>query len=115
MARLDEIPKLISYQIGREPLWGSDAGRESMAGQYSGTFIGYFTKITLNIGRTTQEELSIIKGYLEVPLFNFTYPDDKTSQDRTEKFYGTAIKPQRNNLDGKYEGFTIDLTAISRR
>lgn len=115
MARLDEIPRLIDYDISREPLWGDDAGRESMQGQYSGTFIGYFTKITLTIGRTTQEELAIIKGNFEVPLFNLTYPDDKTSEDVTEEFYGTAIKTKRRNLKGKYEGFTLEFIATTRR
>lgn len=115
MANLNDLPKLKSYSISVEPLWGDDAGRESMAGQYSGTFIGYFTTITLEFGETTQVEHTKIKSIFEQPLFNFTYPSDKTGKDVTEEFYGTAITSKKSKDYGKYASFSIDIVATQRR
>lgn len=115
MAKLTDFLKLCKYDITVEPLWGKDAGRGSMAGQYSGTFVGYFTNITLNFGRTTQAEMSVIKETFEKPTFPFTYPSEKTGNDVTETFYGTAIKAQKDSLKGKYLPFDITLVATKRR
>lgn len=115
MAKLTDFLKLCKYEITVEPLWGKDAGRESMAGQYSGTFVGYFTNITLSFGRTTQTEMKKIKETFEKPTFPFTYPSEKTGNDVTETFYGTAIKAQKDSLKGKYLPFDITLVATKRR
>lgn len=115
MAKLTDFLKLCKYGITVEPLWGSDAGRENMAGTYTGTFIGYFTNITLNFGKTTQEEMQKIKETFEKPTFSFTYPDEKTGQNITESFYGTAIKSEKESLKGKYLPFDITLIATKRR
>ena len=115
MANLKDFLKLCKYEITAEPLWGSDAGREAMDGHYSGTFIGYFTNITLSFGRTTQNEMNTIKATFEKPTFNFTYPNEKTGNDVTETFYGTAIKAQKESLKGKYLPFDINLVATVRR
>lgn len=115
LASLKEIKRLLSYTVSVEPLWGDDTGREAMDGHYSGTFIGYFTKIELIIGKTTQEEMTYNKNILEHPLINLTYPSEKTGQDITEEFYGTAIQAKKNNYKGKYDGFTISLVGTVRR
>jgi len=115
MAKLTDFLKLCKYEITVEPLWGSDAGRQAMDGHYSGTFIGYFTNITLNFGKTSQSEMQKIKETFEQATFPFTYPSEKTGNDVTEIFYGTAIKAQKESLKGKYLPFNISLVAIKRR
>lgn len=115
MANLKDFLKLCEYEITVEPLWGSDAGRENMAGTYTGTFVGYFTNITLKFGKTTQEEMKYIKNTFEKPTLNFTYPHDKTGQDVTENFYGTAIKSSKKSLKGKYLPFEFTIVATQRR
>ncbi len=115
MSKLTDFLKLCEYEITAEPTWGSDAGRENMTADFSGTFKGYFTNITLSFGKTTQEEMSFIKEAFERPTFNFTYPSDKTGKDVTEEFYGTAIKAKKNRLGGLYLPFEITLVAVHRR
>lgn len=115
MANLKDFLKLCKYKITPEPTWGSDAGRDNMAGAFSGTFKGYFTNITLSFGRTTQTEMTNIKNAFEHATFPFTYPSDKTGLDVTEQFYGTAIPAEKESLKGKYLPFEITLVAVERR
>lgn len=115
MAKLTDFLKLCKYKITAEPLWGSDAGRDNMKGTYTGTFVGYFTNITLSFGKTTQEEMKTIKETFEKPTFLFTYPSDKTGQNVEETFYGTAISAEKESLKGKYLPFEITLVATKRR
>lgn len=115
------IPKLKSCRISVEPLWGDDTGRETMDASFGGTFKGWFTKIKLEIGRTTIEELNFIKNLLEKPIVSFSYPIErdlgniKAGKEYTEQFYGTAIETEFNNYKGKYDSFSITLTAVKRR
>lgn len=116
------IPKLLSCSIKPEPLWGDDAGRLVMEkGKFSGTFMGYFTNITMEIGRTTIEELNKIKSLIEKPITELTYPLDRDMDNKkageayTESFYGVAIETKFNNYNSNYEPFTISLIAVEGR
>lgn len=117
MANLKDFLKLCKFRITVEPLWGDDAGRDNMTGDFSGTFKGFFTNIILNFGKTTQEEMKFIKDNFEKPTFPFTYPSDKTGQDVTENFYGTAISAEKESIkpNSKYLPFDITLVAVKRR
>lgn len=117
MANLREFLKLCKFSITAEPMWGSDAGRDNMTGDFSGTFNGYYTNIALSFGKTTQEEMNFIKDTFENPTFPFTYPSEKTGKDVTETFYGTAIKAEKTTSkeNRKYLPFDITLVAVKRR
>ena len=98
-----------------EGLWASDAGRNSNSGKYSGTFIGWFDKIEVSIGETTQAELTQIRNAIEHPIIeNVTFTDTKTGNSKTENFYGTTITAERLK-SGRYKPFSFTLTAIERR
>lgn len=115
------IPKLKTCSLKVEPLWGDDAGRVTMDATFSGTFKGWFTNITLEIGRTTISEMNTIKKLIEKPILKFTYPLDRDLNGKKagtayeEFFYGTAIEAKFNSYKGKYEAFSINLVAIKRR
>lgn len=117
MPRLIDLPRLIDYSCGEEPYWGEDAGRNSMTGDFSGTFNGYYTTIDLSFGKCTQQELYAIKQVLQKPIFPLTYPDPDTqnASDKTENFYGTVIKPTKTNLNGKYEPFTVQIVGTTKK
>ena len=51
--RVEDLPKCITINHSIESLWADDTGRESNSGKYSGTFIGWFDKLEINIGSTT--------------------------------------------------------------
>lgn len=112
------IPKLLDYELIVEPLWADDTGRKSREGQFSGTFIGYFTNLNLTIGPTTQAEYTILCNMFQksiAPICSVKYPREDSGNIATESFYGVALKAKKNDYTGKYDGFTIQLTAINKR
>ncbi len=113
---INQLPKMLSNpKHSIEPLWASDAGRNTNSGKYSGTFIGWFDKIEISIGETTQAELTQIRNAIENPIIeDVTFTDTKTGNNKTEDFYGTAITAERLNSK-KYKPFSFSLTAIERR
>ena len=100
-----------------EPSWGEDAGRNSNSGKFSGTFIGYFTNLHIEVGPMTQEEMTEFKSYFEVPIIeDVTFPNSSNNgQPYTEDFYGTAIESATTFWNGKYESFSFDLVAVEAR
>lgn len=110
-----KIPMLLDYEIIPEPLWADDTGRASRDGHYSGTFIGYFTTINMNIGPTTQAEYTILCNQFQKPFIKLEYPREDTGVLTTEDFYGVSLKAKKNMYSGQYQGFQLQLTAIDRR
>lgn len=111
-----ELPKLISVKHIVEPLWADDAGRNANSGRYSGTFIGYFDKLEISIGNTTQEEMAQIKSIIENPIIeDLEFIDSNSGNSKTEDFYGTAISALLTHVGGLYKPFTFNLVAIEKR
>lgn len=108
---------ITSFSDTPEPTWGDDTGRNSNSGKFSGTFKGYFTKIHIEVGPMTPNEMTGFKAIFEVPIIeDFTFPNSSNNgADYTEDFYGTAIKSELNDWDGKYKPFSIDLVAVNKR
>ena len=100
-----------------EPLWGSDSGRNSNSGKFSGTFVGYFTNLHIEVAPMTDEEMDDFKAIFEVPIIeDLTFPNSSNNgQPYTEDFYGTAIEAAKTDWDGKYESFSFDLVAVEAR
>lgn len=118
---LMNLPKITGIKHSIEPLWASDAGRNSNSGKYSGTFVGYFNKLEVSVGRTTQYELQQIRNNIEVPIIeNVTFLDSKTGTNKTDNFYGSTITTELKSIKmgnnrKTYPSFTFSLTAIERR
>ena len=115
---LTRIPKLLDYESVPEPLWADDTGRLTRDGDFSGTFIGYFTTLNLSIGDTTQEEYSLLCQMFQVssaPICTVSYIREDTGELYQESFYGVALKAKKDRYLGKYKSFEISLTAISKR
>ena len=116
--------KTISYQfpITRftdkpEPLWASDSGRNTNSGKFTGTFVGYFTNLHIEVAPMTDEEMDDFKAIFEVPIIeDVTFPNSSNDgQPYTEDFYGTAIEAAKTDWNGKYESFSFDLVAVEAR
>lgn len=112
-----ELKKLLDYEIGEEPLWADDAGRNSMDGRFSGTLIGYFTKITLSFTSMSVDEMAYNASLLRRGYFNVTYQDKRTKNMITEQFYnGNAITSKVTSYSNdRYGEFSISLVAVNRR
>ena len=110
---LSQTVPIVRFSHSKEPSWANDTGRNANSGKFSGTFIGYFSKITIEFGRTNQTQMSAIKSAFESATMSVTYPSSDGS-NKTETFYGTAINGKKSNWDGKYEPFSIDLIGVSK-
>lgn len=111
-----DLPKVISVEHSIESLWAGDTGRNSNSGKFSGTFVGWFDNITVNIGKCNQTELTRIRNAIEKPIIeDVTFKDSKTGNNRTTDFYGTVITATTKNVHGIYEPFSFSLKAIRRR
>lgn len=100
-----------------EPTWGSDAGRNTNSGKFSGTFKGYFTNLHIEVAPMTEQEMDDFKAIFEVPIIEqVTFPNSSNQGlPYTEDFYGTAIEAAKTDWDGKYESFSFDLVGVEKR
>lgn len=114
---ITNLPHITKIEHSIEPLWASDAGRNSNSGKYSGTFVGWFDKLTISVGRTTETQLQTIRNAIESSIISdVSFKDTKTGSTKTEDFYGTAINAgSLNYKHGTYEPFSFSLVAISKR
>ena len=109
------IPHLVSYKIGRAKLW-KDSER-NMAGDVRATLIGIFPKIQLQIGYTTEEELSEITSLLDKDFFDVEWFDIRT-KEMTEKvkYYASDYDVELDNkFKGRYKPFSVNLVPVSKR
>lgn len=114
----NRLPKILKVSDKAQPTWASDAGRNSNSAKFTGTFVGYITDLQIDFGRTTQEEMTIIKNAIEKPngiISDFQYRDTKTGQIRSEDFYGTVIDATYNNEKTKYQPFSVSLKGVNIR
>lgn len=115
MADVRTLPKLKSQEHSLEPLWGSDSGRNSNSGKWSGTFAGYFSQVVLEFGKTTQSELDNIQAQLEHPIISLTYKSKNGGNFVTEQFYGTKISGKKEgDWSKKYLPFSVTLTGVEK-
>ena len=103
-----------------EPLWADDTGRQSNSGKFSGTFIGYFTTLHIEVGPMNKTQMTNFKKLFEVPIIeDVTFPNSSNYGILyTEDFYGTSLAGATKNWDSTnvyYEGFSFDLTAVEAR
>ena len=109
------IPHIVSYKIGRSKLW-KDSER-NMSGDVRATLIGIFPKIQLQIGYTTEQEMSDLTKLLDKDFFNVKWYDVRTKALTDNiKYYASDYDVE---LDSKYKGrykpFSVNLVPVSKR
>ena len=110
------LPKVKGVKHTIEPVWASDAGRNSNSAKFSGTFVGWIDVLEVRVGKTTQTEMTTIRNAIETPIIeNVVFKDSKTGNNKTEDFYGTAIGADANNTKVIYEPFSFSLKGIEVR
>lgn len=113
---LNKLPRVKKIDHTVEPTWGPDTGRNSNSGKFSGTFVGWFDTLKIEVGKTNQTEMTTIKNAIEKSIIeNVKFKDSKNGNNKIENFYGTAITASYNNLKGIYEPFSFSLKAIEQR
>lgn len=111
----DEIvPAIVNYKLGRNKLW-KNADR-NMAGDVRATLIGIFPKIELNIGITTQEQMSKLTQILDQDYFTVEYFDVRVQETTTAQYYAGDYSIEiLNKSNGLYKPFTVSLIPVSKR
>lgn len=108
------ISSIVNYKVGRNKLW-KDADR-NMAGDVRATLIGIYPKIELNIGITTQEQISTLTQLLDQDYFEVEYFDVRVQDVTTAKYYaGDYATEILNKSKGLYKPFTVSLVPVSKR
>lgn len=110
----DTIPHIVSYKIGRAKLW-KDSER-NMSGDVRATLIGIFPKIQLQIGYTTEQEMSALTKLLDKDFFTVEWFDVRTKETHEDKYYASDYDIELDNkAKGRYKPFSVNLVPVSKR
>jgi hypothetical protein len=80
------LGKQTAYKVQYCKLWSSDTGR-SMTGENKGTLVGIFPKITVALGRLSEDDMSAIINLTNQPRANVRYYDVGAKALTTASFY----------------------------
>lgn len=105
---------IISYKLGRNKLWSSDAGR-NMAGSMKGSLVGNFPKIMLEIEPLDAEEMSEIEKILDSATIEVEYYNNKYQCTCTADYYANDYEEDLLRMeDMKYKSFPVNLIPNER-
>ena len=116
LVRIDgiTIPHIVSYKIGRAKLW-KDSER-NMSGDVRATLIGIFPKIQMEVGYTTQEEMSELTQLLDKDFFTVEWFDVRIETTVTAKYYASDYDVELDSKSkGRYKPFSVSLVPVSKR
>ena len=80
------LGKQTAYKVQYCKLWSSDTGR-SMTGENKGTLIGIFPKITVRLGKLSENDMSAIINLTNQPRADVKYYDVGAKALKTASFY----------------------------
>ena len=108
------IPHIVSYKIGRSKLW-KDSER-NMSGDIRATLIGIYPKIQLEVGYTTQEEMSELTQILDKDFFTVTWYDVRINGTISAQYYAGDYDVELDSKSkGRYKPFSVSLVPVSKR
>ena len=108
------IPHIVSYKVSRAKLW-KDSDR-NMSGDVRATLIGIFPKIQMNVGYTTQEEMSQLTQILDKDFFTVTWFDVRIQETISTQYYASDYDVELDSKSkGRYKPFSVSLVPVSKR
>jgi hypothetical protein len=108
------IPHVVSYKISRAKLW-KDSER-NMNGDVRATLIGIFPKIQMQVGYTTQEEMSALTALLDKAFFTVEWFDVREQKTFSAKYYASDYDVELDSKSkGRYKPFSVSLVPVSKR
>ena len=109
------LGKKTDYSVAYCKLWSSDTGR-SMTGANKGTLIGIFPKITVSLGRMSEEDTSAIINLTMQARADVKYYDVGKKSLVTASFYfgdvSADIEKQRSMY---HKGMSFSIIANKKR
>lgn len=109
-----KIPHVKQYKIGRAKLW-KNADR-NMSGDTRAFLIGIFPKIQMQIGVTTQEEMSELTQLLDLDFFEVEWFDVRVQATVKTNYYASDYDTDLlSKSRGLYQPFNVNLVPVSKR
>ena len=109
------LGKKTAYSVAYCKLWSSDTGR-SMTGENKGTLIGIFPKITVNLGRMSEEDTSAIINLTMQASANVKYYDVGKKDLVTASFYFGDVSAEIEKQRSMYhKGMSFSIIANKKR
>lgn len=103
------LGKKTEYKVQYCKLWSSDTGR-SMTGENKGTLIGIFPKISVKLGRLSEDDMSAIINLTNQSRADVKYYDVGTKSLVTASFYFGDVSAELEKKSTMYHhgtGFSI--------
>ena len=109
------LGKKTEYIVGYHKLWSSDTGR-SMTGENKGTLIGIFPKITVKLGRMTEDDMSAIINLTMQARADVKYYDVGKKDLVTASFYFGDVSAELERQSSMYhKGTSFSIIANKKR
>ena len=109
------LGKQVSYSVQYCKLWSSDTGR-SMTGENKGTLIGIFPKITVKLGRLSEDEMSTLINLTNQARANVKYYDVGEKSLVTASFYFGDVSAELERKSTMYhKGTSFSIIANNKR
>ena len=109
------LGKQTEYTVQYCKLWSSDTGR-SMTGENKGTLIGIFPKITVKLGRLSEDEMSAIINLTNQSRADVKYYDVGKKALVTASFYFGDVSAELERKSTMYhKGVSFSIIANKKR
>ena len=107
--------KQTEYKVQYCKLWSSDTGR-SMTGENKGTLIGIFPKITVKLGRLSEDDMSAIINLTNQARVDVKYYDVGNKALTTASFYFGDVSADLERKSSMYhKGTSFSIIANKKR
>ena len=109
------LGKKTAYAVAYCKLWASDTGR-SMTGENKGTLIGIFPKITISLGRMSEDDMNAIINLTLQARANVKYYDIGKKALVTASFYFGDVSAEIEKQRSMYhKGTSFSIIANKKR
>ena len=109
------LGKQTEYKVQYCKLWSSDTGR-SMTGENKGTLIGIFPKISVKLGRLSEDDMSAIINLTNQSRANVKYYDVGKKALVTASFYFGDVSAELERQSTMYhKGTSFSIIANKKR
>ena len=109
------LGKQTAYTVAYCKLWASDTGR-SMTGENKGTLIGIFPKISVKLGRLSEDDMSAIINLTNQSGANVKYYDVGAKALVTASFYFGDVSADLERQSTMYhKGTSFSIIANKKR
>ena len=105
---------ILQITFGYPKLWGEDTGRDTLSGDFGGTFKGVFPTFTIYFGATSQQQIEELTALFDKPHVVVKYydPNKKAWVDKGCYTPDYSIDCKRVGIA---EGFSLQLTSEKKR